>query len=258
MLITKVRDKKVRGKTVNQLIVSLLGIASLGWSLISCQTSSPRTTKSPVEAITQTTCEDDRDFAFIPDGPFYFGSTKTEVDDAYEMSATAAAPSPDQIPDIKRRLQDRRWFAGEPIQQQVNLPAFCLQRNLVTNADYKAFTQATGHRVPFISAEDYKTQGFLVHPYETVQRFLWQNGTYPKGQGQHPVVLVSYEDAIAYAQWKGKQDQSHYRLPTHQEWEKALVAMINAIFLGGINGTQPQRMLDIGPSRAQTPLAHFP
>lgn len=41
------------------------------------------------------------------------------------------------------------------------------------------------------------------------------------GRGLRPVINVSYDEAVAYAQWLSKSTGKHYRLPTEDEWEFA-------------------------------------
>ncbi|MEM9566780.1 MAG: SUMF1/EgtB/PvdO family nonheme iron enzyme [Cyanobacteria bacterium P01_E01_bin.34] len=174
------------------------------------------------QSLDVTTCGVDGEFVWIPEGSFISGSDRTERDYAYQVSAeTAAAGAPERVDAIARGLRQSRWFEGEFDRQERTLPGYCIAANLVTNDDYLEFVTATRHREPGISSQDYQIQGFLVHPYSKVEEFLWQGGTYPTGEGLHPVVLVSYDDALAYAEWRGDRDGAQYRLPTEAEWEKA-------------------------------------
>ena len=173
------------------------------------------------ELMTRDRCEAQPGFVFVPAGEFIAGSDRAERDYGYEISAAAIAQTPEAIAAAEQGLRDRRWFDFEAAPQTQTLAAFCLQANLVTQQAYAQFVAATEHRAPGISATDYQTQGFLVHPYEDVVPYLWTDATFPDGKADHPVVLVSYDDVVAYAEWQGQQDGVIYRLPTAAEWEKA-------------------------------------
>lgn len=81
----------------------------------------------------------------------------------------------------------------------VTLPAFLIDKTEVTNKQYKEFLDNTGYQPTW-------PKNFIKH---------WEDGDYPSGKANHPVVWVSVEDAKAYAIWAGK------RLPTEYEWQKA-------------------------------------
>ena len=185
--------------------------------LASCA-GSPSTSEP---SIAQRDCEADGNFVFVPAGEFVAGSDRAERDYGYRISAEAIADSEAAIARAEASLRAKQWFEREASKATKNLSAFCIARNLVTNAEYQAFVSATDHRSPGISEAEYQQQGFLVHPYEDVKPFLWRNGKHPAGKGQHPVVLVSYEDALAFAAWQGERDGYAYRLPAADEWEKA-------------------------------------
>ena len=79
----------------------------------------------------------------------------------------------------------------------VFVDAFEMDKLEVTNQEFERFVQETGY------VTDAEKGG------DTSWRY------YAEGKPQHPVVKVSWNDAVAYCGWAGK------RLPTEAEWEKA-------------------------------------
>ncbi|MGK0500608.1 MAG: serine/threonine-protein kinase PpkA [Oceanicoccus sp.] len=60
------------------------------------------------------------------------------------------------------------------------------------------------------------------------------------GRDNRPVVDVSYEDALAYAQWLTGQSDNAYRLPQQQEWQQAARADSTTAYWWGDNSASKQ------------------
>ncbi|GJL79683.1 MAG: hypothetical protein NPINA01_26720 [Nitrospinaceae bacterium] len=111
----------------------------------------------------------------IPAGHFIFGTDQTdETADALSMGI----PKP--------------WYADESPEVKIFLKGFYIDQFEVTNDRYKIYVDDTGAIPPG----------------------NWENNTYPKGQGKHPVVWVTWYDASNFCQWAGK------RLPSEKQWER--------------------------------------
>jgi len=92
--------------------------------------------------------------------------------------------------------------------QPIRISGFLLGTFPVTNREYQRFVIATGHRSPHLEVMD-------AAPYN------WVGSQFPAGCDNHPVVLVSWEDAHSYCTWLEEQTSARFRLPTEGEWEYA-------------------------------------
>jgi formylglycine-generating enzyme required for sulfatase activity len=147
----------------------------------------------------------------IPAGPFIAGSDQAEREAAYRLDEKAYGHS------VTRK---QGWYDREGKRETRTLPAYEITRTPITNAQYSAFVKATGHRRPQVTAKEWAGYG-LIHPFERTVRHAWSSANGPAGRAVHPVVLVSHDDAEAFAQWLSRMTGQTWRLPSEDEWVKA-------------------------------------
>lgn len=158
---------------------------------------------------------------------------------------TKIGTPPEEIERLLEENENMRKVAnslvGETPQYTVDVPSFFMMVNEVTNEQYLAFVEATGHRVPqhwgedainagrmaFLEEQGRKRKEALERGEEPPARVEfdaarwwaqnWDRSEWriPQGQELVPVVYVDYSDAVAYCRWLG------VRLPTEEEYQRA-------------------------------------
>lgn len=111
------------------------------------------------------------------------------------------------------------YLIGDDVRREVRLRPFGIERHEVTNSQFANFVAATGHG----TTAERQGGGWVYRGGESDWSYVrGANWRHPLGPASsienaedHPVVMVSWHDAAAYAWWAGK------RLPTEAEWEVA-------------------------------------
>jgi formylglycine-generating enzyme required for sulfatase activity len=99
--------------------------------------------------------------------------------------------------------RDRGAYDGEQPQHSVTVAAYQIGKYPVTVAEYACFVRATKHS----------------EPKSHYNRLRWAQQL--SERLDHPVVNVSWHDALAHAHWLVERTGQPWRLLTEAEWEKA-------------------------------------
>jgi formylglycine-generating enzyme required for sulfatase activity len=123
---------------------------------------------------------------------------------------------PDGLPDVVWcQVPAGPFPMGDEAEEVQSTNDYAIGRYPITNAQYGAFVEDGG----------YHTRG-----YWTAAGWAWrekEDVTGPKTYGRdfdlpnHPVVGVSWYEAVAFCRWLGQRTGQTVRLPTEAEWEKA-------------------------------------
>jgi len=111
-------------------------------------------------------------------------------------------------------------------QHQVQLTEFYMSKYAVTVAEFRKFVETTVYRTDEVSS--YGVSGSVR----------------PSSEDNHPVVHVSWNDAVAYCKWLSETTGKTYRLPTEAEREYACRAGTTMPFNTGENLTTAQANYD--------------
>ena len=108
---------------------------------------------------------------------------------------------------------DKVAFSDEMPQQTVYLDEYLIGKYDVTNAQYAAFAQATN-----------------------------RSWSMPAGKENHPVVNVSWDDAVAFCQWASQITGRRIQLPSEAQWEKAARSTDGRLFPWGNDEPNASRL----------------
>jgi len=108
--------------------------------------------------------------------------------------------------------------------------AFMMDIHHVTKGRFAAFVRDAGYQT------DAEKEGFAYAwdgtKFDKVNGASWSNPGFDQGD-DHPVVEVSWNDAVAFCKWLSQKEGKTYHLPTEAEWEYACRAGTQTVYFWG-------------------------
>jgi formylglycine-generating enzyme required for sulfatase activity len=146
----------------------------------------------------------------VPAGEFRMGGEES-LDDALKFYSYTAP----------------KWLAREYPQHRIRITrSFDMGQHEVTLGQFQAFVEATNYKL------EVERAGKPAWGFDQTGKLVEATSFRPAAPGweigkDHPVVFVSWNDAVAFTDWLSRKEQRVYRLPTEAEWEYACRAGSN-------------------------------
>ena len=160
-----------------------------------------------------------------------------------------------EIPHLQKVLDmdTPQLFEDELPKHTVAVAGFYLDKNLVTNADFKLFLDAQPHFQFGAIPSEFDNGNYLKHWSNSGSDAAKPGRAPDTSQLNHPVVNVNWYAASAYCTWAGK------RLPSEAEWELAARAGVpGVLFPWGNDPPDQTRANFAGNLGATSPVGSYP
>ncbi len=152
------------------------------------------------------------EMTLIPAGEFMMGSGE---------SAEATAEFFNKTYHLHLATADS--FKDEHPQHRVRITKpFYLGTYHVTRGQFRQFVADTHYKTDAEKGEKPAAQGWNpdTRRFEVSDKYSWRNACFEQSE-EHPVVCVSWNDAVAFCKWLSRKEGKTDRLPTEAEWEYA-------------------------------------
>jgi len=181
----------------------------------------------------------------IPSGEFTMGSRQSGAEAARHFGRWQSIGGP---------LCDKLLDDEQPAHRVRITKAFLLGSCTVTVDQFRSFVADSGYKT---DAE----KGTGAHGIDGVTgeesyraEYSWRNPGFPQ-TGAHPVVCISWNDAVAFCRWLSRKERTTYRLPTEAEWEYACRAGTTTYYWCGDDAEELAKVANVLDGTA---VAKFP
>lgn len=183
------------------LVVSLFFSASLCQAQANDENQQQVTNQIRVGSTYQNTIE--MKLVGIPAGDFQMGSHE----------------SAEEVAKAYLKEKPKTFHNEHPLRSVTIEQPFYLGATEVTVGQFKQFVDATGYQTQVEKDE----MGATATAVDFEDGATWRNPLDPKtdAEKEHPVAVVTYNDAVKFCEWLSREEGRTYRLPTDAEWEYA-------------------------------------